>query len=51
MDFRLLQTNDVRLMLLDDRFQLMRSGSQAVDIKRDKFHSRRQSAEGMWQEC
>ena len=50
-DFRLLQANHVGLMLLDNRFQLMGTGTQAVDIKRDKFHSRRQIAVGMWQGC
>jgi hypothetical protein len=27
-------------MLINDGLQLMRTGAQAVDIKRDKFHSR-----------
>jgi len=46
MDFRLLQADHVGLMLLDNGFKLMGTGSQAVDIKRDKFHSRRQIAVG-----
>ena len=40
MNFCLLQANHIRLVLFDDGFKLMRSGAQAVDIKRDKFHSR-----------
>ena len=40
MNFCLLQANHIRLVLFDDGFKLVRSGAQAVDIKRDKFHSR-----------
>ena len=36
----LLQADNIGLMLLNNGFQLMRTGAQAVDIKRDKFHSR-----------
>lgn len=36
----LLQADHIWLMLLNDSFKLMRAGTQAVDIKRDKFHSR-----------
>ncbi|STJ85966.1 Uncharacterised protein [Escherichia coli] len=39
MNFCLLQANHIRLVLFDDGFKLVRSGAQAVDIKRDKFHS------------
>jgi hypothetical protein len=39
-DLGLLQADHIWLMLLNDSFKLMRAGTQAVDIKRDKFHSR-----------
>jgi hypothetical protein len=36
--FGLLQADNVRLVLFDNRRQLMGAGAQSVDIKRDKFH-------------
>ncbi|MNI60541.1 hypothetical protein D3C73_1157660 [compost metagenome] len=39
-DFCLLQADHIRLVFFDNGCQLMRTGTQAVDIKRDKFHSR-----------
>ena len=33
-----LQADDVRRMLVDQRFQLVESQAQAVDIERDNFH-------------
>ena len=39
-NFCLLQADHIWLMLLNNRFKLVRAGTQAVDIKRDKFHSR-----------
>ncbi len=40
MDFRLLQPDHIGLVLFDDCLKLVGSGAQAVDIERDKFHSR-----------
>ncbi len=40
MDFSFLQADNVRLMLFHQRGKLMRAGAQAIDVKRDEFHSR-----------
>ncbi|VAQ39517.1 Uncharacterised protein [Klebsiella pneumoniae] len=39
-NFGFLQANHVRLVFFDDGGQLVWAGTQAVDIKRDEFHSR-----------
>ncbi len=36
-------TDHIGLVFFDNRFKLMGTGAQAVDIKRDKFHSHRHS--------
>jgi hypothetical protein len=38
MDFSFLQADNIGLMLLNNCLKLMRTGAQAVDIKRDEFH-------------
>src|SRR5690606_24388670 len=37
-DLGFLQADDIRLMLFDDRRQLVRSCPQSIDIERNKFH-------------
>ena len=39
-NFGFLETDNIGLMFIDDGGQLMGAGTQAVDIKRDEFHSR-----------
>src|SRR5207253_1951848 len=46
MDLGFLQPDHVRLVLLDQRGQLMGPGAQAVDVERDDLHGRQS-----WQNC
>ncbi|MNJ51896.1 hypothetical protein D3C77_472120 [compost metagenome] len=45
-DFGLLQTDDVRLVLVDQCRQLMRAGAQTIDIERNQLHCGRS-----WENC
>lgn len=39
MNFSFLQANDIGLVFINNRCQLMEAGTESIDIKRDEFHN------------